>query len=48
MSEPVAEKEAGPVQDSPTETPSTPTKEPEKRKREYKDHGEEEKKPTRE
>ncbi|EPQ52391.1 plasma membrane H+-transporting ATPase [Gloeophyllum trabeum ATCC 11539] len=41
MSEPIAEKEAGPA---PTEQPEA--QEPEKRKREYKDFGHEEEKPT--
>ena len=48
MSEPVAEKEAGPAQDTPIESQSIPNNEPEKRKREYKEFGEEEKKPQRE
>jgi H+-transporting ATPase len=39
------EKEPGPQGDSPEQTPSTP--EPEKKKREYKDFGHDEEKPTR-
>ena len=45
MSEPVAEKEAGPAPDNNNGTESEPPKE--KRKREYKDFGHDEEKPTR-
>ena len=43
MSDPQVEKEAGPTPPA----AETPTQEPEKRKREYKEFGEEEDKPTR-
>lgn len=46
MSEPVAEKEAGPAQEPATNGADT-TAPPEKRKREYKDFGHEEEKATR-
>lgn len=46
MSEPVAEKEAGPAQE-PATNGADSTAPPEKRKREYKDFGHEEEKATR-
>ena len=41
------EKEPGPKGDSPEQSPGTPESEPEKKKREYKDFGHDEEKPTR-